>query len=302
MTQSGAVGQSTSVPGYAAVARAGAAAHLHVFVRRLARNRVALVGGLVFLAVAVSAAAAPLLAPSAPDTQDFSAMLAPPGPGHLFGTDEQGRDLLSRVLYGGRVSLRIGVVAVCIAAGVGIVLGLLAGYYPGWSDTLIMRWMDVMLAFPSMLLALAVVSMLGTGVTPLMIAVGISSIPQYTRVARGSVLTAKEADYVAAARVVGCSTGRILVRHILPNVFAPLMVLITTGMASAIITGAALSFLGLGAQPPTAEWGNMLSNGRVYLEPAPWMMIFPGIAIFISVMAINLFGDGLRDTLDPRLK
>ena len=280
----------------------GAPGHLGLFVRRLARNRAAFVGGVVFLVVAFGAVAAPLLAPSPPNAQDFAAMLAPPGPGHLFGTDEQGRDLMSRVLYGGRVSLRIGIIAVCIAAGAGIALGLVAGYYPGWADTVIMRWMDVMLAFPSMLLALAVVSMLGTGVIPLMIAVGISSIPQYTRVVRGSVLTVKEADYVAAARVVGCSTGRILVRHILPNVFAPIMVLITTGVAAAVITGAALSFLGLGAQPPTAEWGNMLSKGRVYLERAPWIMIFPGTAIFVSVMAINLLGDGLRDTLDPRLK
>ncbi len=273
-----------------------------LFALRFMRNRSAVVGGIIFAMVGLTAILAPTLAPTAPDAQDFSAMLAPPGASHPFGTDEQGRDLLSRVIYGGRISLRIGVIAVCIAAGAGVLLGLIAGYYAGWVDSLIMRWMDVMLAFPSMLLALAVVSMLGSGITPVMIAVGVSSIPQFTRVARGSVLTAKETDYVAAAHVVGCSTARILGRHILPNIFAPIMVLITTGMAAAIITGAALSFLGLGAQPPTAEWGNMLSNGRVYLENAPWITVFPGLAIMTSVMAINLFGDGLRDALDPQLK
>jgi peptide/nickel transport system permease protein len=275
---------------------------VRLFALRFTRNRAAMVGGIIFVIVGAAAILAPMLAPTAPDAQDFSAMLAPPSPIHPFGTDEQGRDLLSRVLYGGRISLRIGVIAVCIAAGTGVLLGLIAGYYAGWIDSLIMRWMDVMLAFPSMLLALGVVSMLGSGITPVMVAVGVSSIPQFTRVARGSVLTAKETDYVAAARVVGCSTARLLGRHILPNIFAPIMVLITTGMAAAIITGAALSFLGLGAQPPTAEWGNMLSNGRVYLENAPWLTVFPGLAIMTSVMAINLFGDGLRDALDPQLK
>jgi peptide/nickel transport system permease protein len=159
-----------------------------------------------------------------------------------------------------------------------------------------------MLAFPSILLALAIVSVLGSGITPLMVAVGIASIPQFTRVAQASVLSTKDLDYVQAAQVVGCSPAQILVRHILPNIFAPIMVLATTGVAAAIITGAALSFLGLGAQPPTPEWGSMLSNGRVYMEKAPWMMVFPGLAIMATVMSINLFGDGLRDALDPRLK
>lgn len=273
-----------------------------VFRRRLTRNRAALVGGVVFVMVVLSAVLAPIVAPYQPDALDFTAMLAPPGPAHLFGTDEQGRDLLARVLYGGRISLSMGFVAVAIAAGIGVALGLVAGYYEGSIGSLIMRAMDVMLAFPGILLALAVVSMLGPGITPVMVAVGIASIPQFTRVTQSSALATKEVEYVLGARAVGSSPTRIVVRHILPNIFAPIMVLITTGLAATLITGAALSFLGLGAQPPTAEWGNMLANGRVYLETAPWITIFPGLAIMVTVMAINLFGDGLRDALDPRLK
>ena len=275
---------------------------LVMFVRRLARNRPAVAGGAIVLAVALAAVCAPVVSPSAPDALDFAAYLTPPGGAHLFGTDEQGRDVLARVIYGGRVSLRIGFIAVSIAMASGVILGLIAGYYAGWPGTFIMRWMDVMLAFPGILLALAIVAVLGSGITPLMVAVGIASIPQFTRVAQNSVLSAKEADYVQAARVIGCSARQILFRHILPNIFAPIMVLATTGVAAAIITGAALSFLGLGAQPPTPEWGSMLSNGRVYIEKAPWMMVFPGLAIMVTVMSINLLGDGLRDALDPRLK
>jgi peptide/nickel transport system permease protein len=278
------------------------AGRLAIFVRRLRRNRAGLAGAVVVLAVFLSAIFAPVVSPYAPNGLDFAAYLTPPGVAHLFGTDEQGRDVLSRVIYGGRVSLRIGFIAVSIAMASGVALGLIAGYYEGWTGTFIMRWMDVMLAFPSILLALAIVSVLGSGITPLMVAVGIASIPQFTRVAQASVLSTKDLDYVQAAQVVGCSPAQILVRHILPNIFAPIMVLATTGVAAAIITGAALSFLGLGAQPPTPEWGSMLSNGRVYMEKAPWMMVFPGLAIMVTVMSINLFGDGLRDALDPRLR
>jgi len=278
------------------------AGRLAIFVRRLRRNRAGLAGGVIVLAVFLSAICAPVVSPYPPNGLDFAAYLTPPGLAHLFGTDEQGRDVLSRVIFGGRISLRIGFIAVSIAMAAGVALGLIAGYSEGWTGTFIMRWMDVMLAFPSILLALAIVSVLGSGITPLMVAVGIASIPQFTRVAQASVLSTKELDYVQAARVVGCSPAQILVRHILPNIFAPIMVLATTGVAAAIITGAALSFLGLGAQPPTPEWGSMLSNGRVYMEKAPWMMVFPGLAIMVTVMSINLFGDGLRDALDPRLK
>ncbi len=278
------------------------AGRVAMFIRRLARNRAAVAGGVIVVVVALAAILAPVVSPSAPDALDFAAYLTPPGGAHLFGTDEQGRDVLSRVIFGGRVSLRIGFIAVSIAMASGVALGLIAGYYERGTGVVIMRSMDVMLAFPSILLALAIVAVLGSGITPLMVAVGIASIPQFTRVAQASVLSAKEADYVQAAMVLGCSAPRILVRHILPNIFAPIMVLATTGVAAAIITGAALSFLGLGAQPPTPEWGSMLSNGRVYMEKAPWMMIFPGLAIMVTVMSINLLGDGLRDALDPRLK
>lgn len=275
---------------------------LAMFIRRLLRNQAAVAGGIVVLVVFMAALAAPAVSPFAPDALDFNAYLTPPGAAHLFGTDEQGRDVLSRVIYGGRVSLRIGFIAVSIAMVSGVALGLIAGYYESWTGAFIMRWMDVMLAFPSILLALAIVAVLGSGTSPLMVAVGIASIPQFTRVAQASVLSTKEADYVQAARVIGCSAPQILVRHILPNIVAPIMVLATTGVAAAIITGAALSFLGLGAQPPTPEWGSMLSNGRIYMEKAPWMMVFPGLAIMVTVMSINLFGDGLRDALDPRLR
>lgn len=278
------------------------AGRLAIFTRRLRRNHAGLVGGIIVLLVFASAICAPAISPYPPNALDFAAYLSAPTFAHPFGTDEQGRDVLSRVIFGGQVSLRVGFIAVSIAMAAGVALGLIAGYYEGWTGSFIMRWMDVMLAFPSILLALAIVAVLGSGITPLMVAVGIASIPQFTRVAQSSVLSTKEADYVQAARVVGCAPAQILIRHILPNIFAPITVLATTGVAAAIITGAALSFLGLGAQPPTPEWGSMLSNGRVYMEKAPWMMVFPGLAIMVTVMSINLFGDGLRDALDPRLK
>ncbi len=273
-----------------------------MFLRRLARNRTAVAGGVVVLIIILIAIFAPLVAPYPPIEQNFTAYLTAPNSAHLFGTDEQGRDLLSRVIYGSRISLRIGIIAVSIGAIAGLACGLVAGYYGGWVDTVIMRWMDIMLAFPEILLALAIVAILGPALTTVMIGVGIASIPHYTRVVRGSVLSVKQAEYISAARVVGCSSARIIVRHVLPNTIAPVMVLATTGTAAAIITGAALSFLGLGVQPPAPEWGSMLSNGRTYLQHAPWIVTFPGLAIMVTVIAINLFGDGLRDTLDPRLK
>lgn len=272
------------------------------FIRRLARNRMTVVGAVGVMAIALITIFAPLVAPYPPNQQDFAEYLAPPSSDHLFGADEQGRDLLSRVIYGGRISLRIGLIAVLIASFGGFVFGLLAGYYGGWVDIVTMRAMDVMLAFPEILLALGVVAILGPALTTIMAAVGISAIPYYARVVRGSVLSAKEAEYIMAARVVGCSSPRIIIRHVLPNSLAPVIVLATTGAAAAIITGATLSFLGLGVQPPTPEWGSMLSGGRTYLQHAPWMTTFPGLAIMISVIAINLFGDGLRDALDPRLR
>jgi peptide/nickel transport system permease protein len=272
------------------------------FARRLGRNHAAVVGAVVLLLVILVALFAPVIAPFPPNEQRFENYLLPPSPEHLFGTDEQGRDMFSRVVYGGRVSLRIGLVAVGIAAACGLLLGLVAGYYGQKTDAVIMRGMDIMLAFPEILLALAVVAILGPALTTVMIAVGIASIPHYTRVVRATVLAARESEYIEAARVLGCPTPRIILRHLLPNTIPPVLVMATTGTAAAIITGAALSFLGLGVQPPTAEWGSMLSGGRNYLRHAAWLTTFPGLAIVVTVIAINLVGDGLRDALDPRLK
>jgi peptide/nickel transport system permease protein len=274
---------------------------LALFLRLFSRNRSAVAGAIVVVLIGSGAVLAPLCAPYSYSQQDFTQYLTPPSRAHLLGTDEQGRDVLSRIIYGGRLSLPIGIIAVAIATGFGFLFGALAGYFGRWADGVIMRCMDVMLAFPTILLALAVITILGPGVVNVMIAVGISSIPFYTRVVRSSVLTVRQTEYVTAARAAGCSEARIVARHILPNSFAPVMVLATTGTAAAIITSAALSFVGLGAQPPVPEWGSMLNTGRDYLRHAPWMTTFPGLAIVVTVVAINLLGDGLRDALDPRL-
>jgi peptide/nickel transport system permease protein len=206
------------------------------------------------------------------------------------------------VLWGGRLSLPVGFVSVVIAAVIGVALGLLAGYYGGRLDAVIMRFVDLLLAFPGILLALAIVSILGPSVRNMMIAVGISAIPEYARLTRGSVLSAREALYVDAARVIGVPNRIILTRHLLPNVVTPIIVAATLGVGSAILTAAALSFLGLGAQPPQAEWGRMLSDGRAYLQSQWWISTFPGLAIMVAVLAMNMLGDGLRDALDPRMK
>ena len=270
--------------------------------RRLRRNRVAMAGAVVLELVVIVAVAAPLIAPYDPIKIDASEALQEPGGRHLFGTDQFGRDIFSRVLYGGQLSLRIGLISVGIASLAGVVLGLLAGYYGGWISSVIMRLMDMLLAFPGILLALGIVAILGPSLINVMIAVGISSIPQYTRVVRASVLSLKSMAYVDAARVIGCGDRRIMFGHILPNILASLIVLATLGVASAILTAASLSFLGLGVQPPTPEWGALLNGGRDLLRNGWWITTFPGLAIMVTVLAINLLGDGLRDALDPRLK
>ena len=269
--------------------------------RRLRRSQSAQVGALILLLLILAAIFAPVLARYDP-IDIGSDVLTPPGAQHFFGTDAYGRDIFSRVLYGARLSLMIGLISVAIAATVGVTVGLLAGYYGGWTDTGLMRAIDVMLAFPGILLALAIVSMLGPSLVNLMIAVGISSIPLYARLTRGSVLSARSELYVEAAQSVGVPNRTILIRHLLPNIFAPVLVAATLGIGGAILSAAAPSFVGLGSQPPTPEWGRMLSEGRQYLRDQWWIATFPGVMIMLTVLAMNLLGDGLRDALDPRLK
>ena len=252
--------------------------------------------------LAILALLAPLLPLFDPIQIDPPRALYSPGLPYPFGTDQYGRDVFSRVLFGSRVSLVVGPIAVGIALVPGVGVGLLAGYYGRWVDTLLMRIVDVMLAFPGILLALGVVAVLGPSLTSLMIAVGISSIPTYARLTRAAVLAAREQLYVDAARVVGATDPVILLRHILPNVVAPIIVVGTLGIGASILVAATLSFLGLGSQPPTPEWGRMLSEGRQYLREQWWIATFPGLAIMLTVLALNLLGDSLRDALDPRLK
>lgn len=272
------------------------------FFARARRSPNVLVGTAILVMMIALVAAAPLLTPYDPIEQFRRERLLPPTAEHPLGTDDLGRDILSRVLYGGRVSLQVGVFSVAFASIAGTILGLLAGYYSRWVDALIMRFIDVLLAFPSILLSLVIVALLGKDLRNVMLAVGIATVPIYTRVVRGSTLSAKGFEYVEAARAIGAPTWRILFAHILPNTLAPLIVVTTNGMAGAIIAGAALSFLGLGEQPPNPEWGIMLSQGRDYIRAAWWITTFPGLAIMITVLSINLLGDGLRDILDPRLR
>jgi peptide/nickel transport system permease protein len=270
--------------------------------RRLARNRGALAGLVILALLALVTIGAPLLAPYDPNAIAPTANLKGPSPTHLFGTDQFGRDILSRIIFGTRLSFEVGFIAVGLAMIFGIVLGLTAGYYGGKPDGAISILIDIMLAFPGILLALAIIAILGPSLLNLMIAVGIAGIPTYTRLVRGAALSAKQQAYVEAARVSGATNTAIMFRHILPNVLAPVIVLATLGIGSAILVGASLSFLGLGAKPPTPEWGAMLSAGRNYLSIAWWITLFPGLAIMITVLSINMVGDGLRDALDPRLR
>ncbi len=268
--------------------------------KRLRKQRLALVGGGVLVSLVLVAFLAPLLAPQDPLAQDLYSRLQPPSPEHPFGTDDFGRDILSRIIYGARISLRIGLVAIAAALAVGTVLGLWAGYWGGVADTLIMRIMDLLLAFPSILLAIAVVAVTGPGIDNAIMAVSVVLIPQFARLVRSSVLSVREMAYVEAARALGAGQARILLVSVLPNCMAPIIVQTTLSLGTAILDAAGLSFLGLGAQPPTPEWGAMLAGGRELLLEAPWVMTFPGLAIFAVVLALNLFGDGLRDALDPK--
>jgi peptide/nickel transport system permease protein len=269
--------------------------------RRLARHPLAATGAIILAVFTFAALFADGLAPYPPDAVNPDDALAPPSPRHPMGTDRIGRDVLSRIVHGGRLSLRIGLISVAIGGTTGLLLGGVAGYRGGWIDDAIMRVLDVLLAFPNILLALVVVAVAGPGLTNLMIAVGVASIPGFARLVRGSVLAAREHDYVVAARALGASGSRVLRLHLLPNVFAPFLVYATLNVALAILNGSGLSYLGLGPAPPASEWGLMLSDGRAFLRRAWWLTAFPGVAIMLAVMAINLLGDGLRDVTDPRL-
>ncbi|GAB6875932.1 nickel transporter permease [Thermaerobacter litoralis] len=271
------------------------------FWRRFFAHRSAVLGGGIVLAFVLVALLAPLLAPYHPtDDANLIERLQPPSAEHWLGTDHQGRDILSRIMYGARISLRVGVVSMLMAALMGTVWGALAGYYGGWFDMLSGRLVDLMLAFPSILLAIAFAAFLGPSLENTMYAVALVAVPQYMRLVRGQVLSLREQDYVAAARALGFSDARIIVRHILPNALAPLIVQATLGVGTAVLDAAALSFLGLGAVPPQPEWGRMLNDARTVFRVAPWNMTFPGLAIMLVVLGFNLLGDGLRDILDPR--
>lgn len=273
-----------------------------LFLREFLRNRGAVLGLVLFTVLILMVVFAPYVTRYGPIDPDYAARFAPPSAEHWFGTDRTGRDIYTRVIYGGRISLQVGLVAVAIGTVLGTVLGLISGYYGRWIDNAIMRFMDFVLAMPGILLAITIVFALGPSLVNVMIAVGVGSMPQYARVVRASVLSAKQLPYVEAARAAGARDPLIMVRHILPNVFAPILVLATLGLGSAVLSVAALSFLGLGAAPPTPEWGLLISDGRGVLRRAWWVATFPGFAIMVTVLAVNLMGDGLRDAMDPRLR
>jgi dipeptide transport system permease protein len=267
------------------------------------------VAGLVFMVVLVLVAIfAPLVAPHAPDVQNRDALLVPPfweaggSMTYLLGTDAVGRDMLSRLIFGARYSLFIGLFVVTLALAAGVTLGTLSGYLGGWVDTVVMRVMDVVLAFPGLLLALVLVAILGPGLMNAMIAITLVLLPHFVRLTRGSVMTERDKDYVVAVRTAGAGPIRLMVKTVLPNCLAPLIVQTTLSFSNAILEAAALGFLGMGAQPPTPEWGTMLAEAREFILRAWWVVTFPGLAILLTVLAINLVGDGLRDALDPKLK
>jgi len=273
-----------------------------VFFSRMLRNRISMAGAVLILAVLLVAVLAPLLAPYDPDAVQIRERLQPPSAAHIFGTDELGRDIASRVIYGAQISFYVGLISVGIGLGVGVLIGLIGGYLGGVLDAAFMLLMDIMFAFPTILLALTIVAILGAGLPSAMIAIGIVNIPTFARITRGSVLSVREKDYVDAAVVIGAKDWRIMLFHVLPNVMAPIIVQTSLGLSIAVLTEASLSFLGLGAQPPTPSWGTMLYTGQRYIEEAPWLSIFPGVAILLVVLGFNLLGDGLREALDPHMK
>lgn len=270
--------------------------------KRLSKNKLAVFGGSIILLFMLVAFLAPFLVPYEPNKTNLLRRLKGPSAEHFLGTDALGRDILSRIIYGSRYSLVSGFVSVGIAVLIGTLLGLAAGYYGGWLEQVIMRFMDMLLAFPGILLAIAFVAVLGRGFLNALIAVGLHSVPGFARVVRGSVLSVKEREFVEAARAAGAKDGRIIFKHIFPNIITPVIVMATMRLGATILAAAGLSFIGLGAQPPMPEWGAMLAEGRSYLRSAPHITTFPGIAILMTVVGFNLFGDGIRDALDPKLK
>jgi peptide/nickel transport system permease protein len=265
------------------------------------RNPIGLIGAAIVLLTVVVALLAPVVSPYIPSQQGFGRLIAP-NAAHLMGTDELGRDQLARIIYGARVSLQVGAVSVVLALVVGVAIGVVAGFYRGWLDDWLMRVVDIIFAFPGLVLAIVIAGLLGPSRTNAMIAIGIVYAPAFARVIRGSVLSVMAEAYVESARVVGASDMRIMLRHLLPNIMAPIIVLTTVYLSTAILSEASLSFLGLGTQPPEPSWGGMLNAARRFMELAPWLAIFPGVAIMLVVLGFNFLGDGLRDILDPRIR
>lgn len=278
------------------------------FFKQFKKNRSAMVGLFIAIVLVTFAIFAPLIAPYAPEAQDLTNRLIPPSwteggsIANLLGTDDFGRDLFSRIVYGARISIMVGTISVGISLFFGLIMGVFAGYYGGKVDLVIMRLVDIMLSVPAILLAIVIVAILGPSLYNAMIAIGIVGVPTYARIVRASVLAEKNKEYVIASRVNGSSNGRLMFSVILPNCTTPIIVQATMGFASAVLEAAGLSFLGLGAQPPTPEWGAMLADSLQYITTASWMILYPGIAIFLTVLGFNLIGDGLMDVLDPKLK
>lgn len=272
-----------------------------VFWKRFRNNRFAVMGGGVVLLLFAVSLLAPFITPWDPHAIDAYHVLLPPSADHWFGTDELGRDVFTRVIYGARISLKVGFVSVGIAVAIGVVLGLVSGFYGGFIDTVIMRFVDIMLCFPTFFLILAVIAFLEPSIWYIMAIIGLTGWMGVARLVRAEVLSLRERDFILAARALGASDGRIIFRHILPNALSPVLVSATLGVAGAILTESALSFLGIGVQPPTPSWGNILTSGKDYIEFGWWLSLFPGLAILVTVLAYNLLGEGIRDALDPRL-
>jgi len=274
---------------------------LKIYIRRILDNKLVLIGSSVILALILIAIFAPFFAPYDPVEQNLIERLQSPSSKHIFGTDDLGRDVLSRMIYGTRVSLSVGFVAVSITVIIGTILGLLAGYSGKISDNIIMRFVDIMLCFPSFFLILMVIAFLGPSIYNIMIVIGLTSWSGLARLVRGEVLSIKEREFIYSAEISGLSGMRIMFVHILPNVIGPIVVSATLGIAGAILSEAALSFLGLGVQPPTASWGNILTSGKDYLHIAWWLSLFPGLALLLTILSFNLAGEGLRDVFDPKV-